>query len=199
MRFLAWVLIHTMYRVNKEGLDNVPDEGACIVVCNHVSYVDAIVIAASVRRPIRFIMDHRIFRIPLLNWVFRTMNAIPVASERDDAALKEAAFERAASALRAGEIVGIFPEGRLTESGDMGPFRPGLERMLRETPVPVVPMALRGLWGSFFSRSHQGRAMRRWRGMFSRITLVAAPAIPAQSATLPALHAQVASLRGDER
>jgi 1-acyl-sn-glycerol-3-phosphate acyltransferase len=188
-----------MYRVDKEGLDHVPAEGPCIVVCNHVSYVDAIVIAAAVRRPIRFIMDHRIFSIPLLNWLFRTMNAIPVASGKEDPALKEAAFERAAAALRAGEIVGIFPEGRLTDTGEMGPFRPGLERMLQDTPVPVVPMALRGLWGSFFSRSYQGKAMRRWRGMFSRIGLAVGAPVPPGDAKLGMLEAQVLALRGDRR
>ncbi len=178
MRFLAWLLIHTMYRVQKEGLENVPEKGACILVCNHVSYVDAIVIAACVRRPVRFIMDHRIFRVPLLNWVFRTMNAIPVASAREDAAVKEAAFVAAAAALRDGEIVGIFPEGKLTDTGEMLPFRSGIERMVKDTPVPVVPMALRGLWGSFFSRSYEGKAMRRWRGVFSRIAIVVAPPVP---------------------
>ena len=137
--------------------------------------------------------------MPVLNWVFRTMNAIPVASAREDAALKEAAFDSAAKALRAGEIVGIFPEGRLTDSGDMGPFRPGLERMLRETPVPVVPMALKGLWGSFFSRSYQGKAMRRWRGFFSRIGLTVAPPLPPERATLAQLEAQVQAMRGGVR
>jgi len=122
MRFLAWILIHTMYRVRKEGLDNVPESGGCIVVCNHVSYVDAIVIAACVRRPIRFVMDHRIFRVPMLNWLFRTMQAIPVASSREDPALKEAAFQTAAKALREGEVVGIFPEGTLTADGEAGQF-----------------------------------------------------------------------------
>ncbi len=197
MRFLAWLLIHTMYRVRKEGLDHVPDEGGCIVVCNHVSYVDAIVIAACVRRPIRFIMDHRIFRVPLLNWLFRTMQAIPVASAREDAALKEAAFDTAAKALRAGEVVGIFPEGALTSDGEMHAFRPGIERMVAETPVPVVPMALSGLWGSFFSRSVEGKAMRRLRGVFSRIALAVAPPVPPREATPDALHARVLALRGD--
>jgi 1-acyl-sn-glycerol-3-phosphate acyltransferase len=199
MRFLAWILIHTMYRVKKEGLDNVPDTGPCIVVCNHVSYVDAIVIAACVRRPIRFVMHHRIFRNPLLNWLFRTMQAIPVASAREDPKLKEQAFETAAAALRAGEVVGIFPEGTLTPDGEMHPFRPGVERMVKETPVPVVPMALRGLWRSFFSRSADGRAMRRWRGMFSRIAIVAAPPVPADNVNLDALHAQVLAMRGEAR
>jgi len=199
MRFLAWLLIHTMYRVQKEGLENVPEAGACILVCNHVSYVDAIVIAACVRRPVRFIMDHRIFRVPMLNWVFRTMNAIPVASAREDPAVKEGAFVSAAAALREGEIVGIFPEGKLTDDGEMHAFRSGIERMVKDTPVPVVPMALRGLWGSFFSRSYEGRAMRRWRGMFSRIAIVVAPAVPPALATPEALHAQVLALRGNAR
>ncbi len=199
MRFLAWLLIHTMYRVRKEGLENVPEKGACILVCNHVSYVDAIVIAACVRRPVRFIMDYRIFRVPLLNWVFRTMNAIPVAPGREDAAVKEAAFVSAAGALREGEIVGIFPEGQLTDTGEMLPFRGGIERMVQDTPVPVVPMALRGLWGSFFSRSYEGKAMRRWRGVFSRIAIVVAPPVPPALATPKALHAEVLALRGDAR
>jgi 1-acyl-sn-glycerol-3-phosphate acyltransferase len=199
MRFLAWLLIHTMYRVKKEGLENVPERGPCILVCNHVSYVDAIVIAACVRRPVRFIMDYRIFRVPLLNWVFRTMNAIPVAPAKEDAAVKEAAFTTAAAALRDGEIVGIFPEGRLTDNGEMQPFRGGIERMVKDTPVPVVPMALRGLWGSFFSRSYEGKAMRRWRGIFSRIAIVVAPPVSPALATPDALHAEVLALRGDAR
>ena len=199
MRFIAWMLIHTMYRVQKEGLENVPEKGACILVCNHVSYVDAIVIAACVRRPVRFIMDYRIFQVPLLNWVFRTMNAIPVASGREDPAVKEAAFQSAATALREGEIVGIFPEGKLTDNGEMYSFRSGIERMVKDTPVPVVPMALRGLWGSFFSRSFEGKAMRRWRGMFSRIAIVVAPPVPPGLATPEALHAEVLALRGDAK
>jgi 1-acyl-sn-glycerol-3-phosphate acyltransferase len=199
MRFVAWLLIHTVYRVTEEGLQNVPEEGPCIVVCNHVSYVDAIVIAASVRRPMRFIMDHRIFQVPVLNWLFRTLRAIPVASAREDAALKESAFATAAAALRNGEIVAIFPEGRLTEDGEMGTFRAGIERMLADTPVPVVPMALRGLWGSFFSRSYEGRAMQRVRGIFSRIAIVAAPPVPPAEATPEALRTRVLAMRGDDR
>ncbi len=134
MRFLAWLLIHTFYRVDKEGLENIPEAGPCVVICNHVSYVDAVVIAGCVRRPIRFVMDHRIFRVPVLSFIFRTMRTIPIASAREDAALKEHAFADVAKALAEGEIVGIFPEGQLTSTGEMGEFRPGLERITRETP-----------------------------------------------------------------
>ncbi len=124
MRFLAWLLIHSLYRVRIEGLENIPEEGPCIVVCNHVSYVDAVVIAASVRRPIRFVMDHRIFQVPVLSFIFRTMRTIPIAPAKEDPAMKEHAFAVAAEALREGEIVGIFPEGKLTETGEINPFTP---------------------------------------------------------------------------
>jgi 1-acyl-sn-glycerol-3-phosphate acyltransferase len=199
MRFLAWLLIHTFYRVDSKGLENIPQEGPCIVVCNHVSYVDAVVIAACVRRPIRFVMDHRIFRIPLLSFIFRTMRTIPIASAKEDPHLKERAFAEAADALRAGEIVGIFPEGKLTETGELNPFRPGVQQMLEATPVPVVPMALSGLWGSFFSRSHEGRAMRRIRGFFSRIAFIVAPPVSPERVTLAGLQSTVLALRGERR
>jgi 1-acyl-sn-glycerol-3-phosphate acyltransferase len=199
MRFLAWLLIHSLYRVDKQGLEQVPREGACVIVCNHVSFVDAIVIAACVRRPVRFVMDHRIYGLPLLNFIFRTMRAIPIASAKEDPELKERAFVEASAALRAGEIVCIFPEGRITDTGDLNPFRPGLQRILEQAPVPVVPMALRGLWGSFFSRSYQGQAMRRMRGLFSKIALVAGPPLSPERATPEALQQTVLELRGDWR
>jgi 1-acyl-sn-glycerol-3-phosphate acyltransferase len=199
MRFLAWLLVHTMYRVRTDGMDNIPDEGACIVVCNHVSYVDAVVIAASVRRPVRFVMDHRIFAIPVLSFIFRAMRTIPIAPAREDPTMKDRAFADAARALAAGEIVGIFPEGKLTETGDLNPFRPGVQQMVETTPVPVVPLALSGLWGSFFSRSHRGRAMRRLRGVFSRIALTAGPPIPPDAIAPAQLEAVVLALRGERR
>jgi hypothetical protein len=198
MRFLAWLLVHTFYRVRVEGLENIPDDGPCVVVCNHVSYVDAVVIAACVRRPIRFVMDHRIFRFPLLSYIFNVMRAIPIAPAREDSAMKDRAFAEVAAALAAGEVVGIFPEGEITRTGDINPFRPGIQQILATTPVPVVPMALRGLWGSLLSRS-QGGAVHGFRGIFSRIALVAAPAVRAGEATADALFARVSALRGDVR
>jgi len=199
MRFLAWLLINAVYHMRTEGLENVPDEGPCVVVCNHVSYVDAVAIAACVRRPVRFVMDHRIFATPVLSFLFRTMGAIPIAPARDDPALKERAFAQAADVLARGEVLGIFPEGRLTPDGELGPFRPGLSEILERTPAPVVPMALRGLWGSFFSRSANGKAMRRLRGFFSRITLAAGAPIAPRDATPERLKDDVLALRGDQR
>jgi 1-acyl-sn-glycerol-3-phosphate acyltransferase len=200
MRFLAWLLIHAVYRLDKSGLEHIPEEGPALVVCNHVSFVDAVVIMAACRRPIRFVMDHRIFRTPVLNFIFRTGGAIPIASRKEDPEMMERAFAAVAAALRAGELVGIFPEGRLTDSGEIQSFRPGLQRILAETPVPVVPMALCGLWGSFFSRK-DGAAMTKpfRRGFLSRIGLAVAPPIAPEFATPEGLQARVLALRGDWR
>jgi 1-acyl-sn-glycerol-3-phosphate acyltransferase len=200
MRFLVWMLVHSVYRLEKSGLEHVPDEGAALIVANHVSFVDALVIAAACRRPVRFVMDHRIFAVPLLNFVFRTGKAIPIASAREDAAMMERAFAAVAQALREGDMVCIFPEGRLTETGDMIPFRPGVSRILKETPVRVVPVALRGLWGSFFSRAGGAAMTRPWRMRpFAKIGLAAGAPVPALQATPDTLQARVQALRGDWR
>jgi hypothetical protein len=200
MRFLVWMLVHSVYRLEKSGLEHVPDEGPALIVANHVSFVDALVIAAAVRRPVRFVMDHRIFGIPVLNFVFRTGKAIPIAAAKEDPAMMERAFAEVAAALRAGDLVCIFPEGRITDTGELYPFRPGLKRILEETPVPVVPVALRGLWGSFFSRE-SGAAMRRpWRTRpFRKIGLVAGEAVAAAAATPEGLQEKVRAMRGDWR
>jgi 1-acyl-sn-glycerol-3-phosphate acyltransferase len=143
-------------------------------------------------------MDHHIFRWPVLNFVFRTSKAIPIASAKEDPAMMERAFDEVARALDAGDLVGIFPEGKITADGNINPFRPGITRILARNPVPVVPLALRGLWGSFFSRK-DGPAMTRpfRRGLFSRIALVAGAAVPAAEALPERLQADVAALRGD--
>ena len=200
MRFIVWLLIHSVYRLKKEGIEHIPEEGAAVIVCNHVSFVDALIIAAACPRPIRFVMDHRIFKLPIINFVFREGRAIPIASAKEDPALLEKAYEEVANALEAGDLVGIFPEGRITDTGELYPFRKGITRIVARTPVPVVPMALKGLWGSFFSRK-DGPAMTRplRRGLFSKVSLaVAAPVAPA-AATPEALQEIVAGLRGDSR
>ncbi len=198
MRFIMWMLIHSVYRLKKEGLHNIPDEGAAVLVCNHVSFVDALVIAAGCQRPIRFVMDQNIFRIPVLNFVFRTAKTIPIASAKDDPQALERAYDDVAKALAAGDLVGIFPEGKITHSGDINEFKSGIKRIIDRTPVPVIPLALQGLWGSFFSRMG-GKAMSRFfpRGVSSKIALVAGPAIPAAQVVPEVLRERVLKLRGD--
>lgn len=200
LRFVVWLLIHTVYRLDVKDMDGIPEDGPAVVVCNHVSYVDALVIMAGCRRPIRFVMDHRIFRTPVLGWLFRSNRCIPIAPAKEDPALLKRAYDDIADALAAGELIGLFPEGHITEDGELQPFRTGIARIIERSPVPVVPLALRGLWGSFFSRMG-GRAMSKplRRGLFSRIELVGGAALAPESVTPDALHAQVAALRGDRR
>jgi 1-acyl-sn-glycerol-3-phosphate acyltransferase len=200
MRFIAWLLIHSVYRLEKEGLEAIPDEGPALIVCNHVSFADPVVILAGCRRPIRFVMDHRIFKTPVLSFVFRTSGAIPIAPAKEDAAMMERAFDEVAKALRAGDLVAIFPEGRITDTGELYPFRPGVKRILEATPVPVVPMALRGMWGSFFSRKDGAAMSKPWRFVpFRRIGLAAGAPVAAASAAPELLQEKVLALRGDWR
>nr|WP_314876214.1 MFS transporter [uncultured Pseudomonas sp.] len=196
MRFLIWLLSHSMYRVEHRDLQRIPDEGAALLVCNHVSFVDALLIAGAIRRPIRFVMYYKIYNLPVLNFVFRTAGAIPIAGRGEDEAIHERAFARIAQYLEAGELVCIFPEGKLTADGEIDEFKGGVTRILRETPVPVIPLALQGLWGSFFSRDPAKGLFKR---LWSRVTIVAGAAISVEAAQPEALRAQVVGLRGERR
>ncbi|MDS4020900.1 MAG: MFS transporter [Candidatus Competibacter sp.] len=199
MRFLVWILVNIGYRLRTRGLENIPDEGPAVVVCNHVSYMDALVVIGCCRRPIRFVMDHQIFKIPVLNFIFRTAGTIPIAPARENPEILERAYDRVARYLEEGEVVGIFPEGRLTADGEIGPFKTGIEQIIQRTPAPVVPMALRGLWGSFFSR-RLGKAMSHFpRRFWSRIELAVGEPVPPERATSAVLRERVVELRGDWR
>ncbi|MDP9142362.1 MAG: MFS transporter [Pseudomonadota bacterium] len=198
MRFMIWMLINTLYRIRKVGFEHIPDEGPAVVVCNHVSFVDALILGGNIRRPVRFVMYYKIFRIPVLNFIFRTAKAIPIAGAKEDAALMAKAFAEIEAALKAGDVVGIFPEGGLTMDGEITTFRTGVERVLATTPVPVIPVALRGLWGSLFSRRDNFlKRARLPRRFWSRVEIVAGPPIPAAQASAAVLEEKVRTLRGD--
>ncbi|KVM95508.1 MFS transporter [Burkholderia stagnalis] len=197
LRFVAWVLVHTFYRIRLVHAERIPEEGPAVLVCNHVSYVDALVLAAASPRPIRFVMDHRIFRTRFASWVFRHAKAIPIASRHEDPELLARAYDACEAALKDGELVCIFPEGKLTKTGDINTFHHGVTEILQRTSAPVIPMALRGLWGSVFSRHSDARWPRPVkRGVMSRLTLAVGDAMPASVATPETLQAAVAELRG---
>lgn len=198
LRFLAGLLIHAVYRLDKTGLENIPDEGPAVLVCNHVSFIDPVVILAAVRRPIRFVMDHRIHQAPWIGFIFRHSRTIPIAPAKEDPVMKEAAFAEVARALAAGELIGLFPEGAITRNGELNHFRYGIGRIVAETPVPVIPMALRGLWGSFFSRRY-GPAMSKPSLLrpFSKIGLVADLPVAPENVTPESLQIRVTELRGN--
>ena len=199
MRFLVWAISHTMYRVRHDGLDAIPDRGAAVLVCNHVSYMDACLLAGAVRRPIRFIMHRSIYRLPVLNFIFRTGGTVPILPEKEDPAVYEAAFGEIREGLAAGDLFCIFPEGKLTLDGEIDRFRKGIDRIVEETPVTVIPMALRGLWGSYFSREGKG-PFRRGPGRFwSPVDIAVGEAVAPEAVTADDLRERVSALRGSNR
>jgi len=200
MRFLSWLMVRALYRLRPQGIEaHVPDEGPALLVCNHVSYMDALILSASIPRPVRFVMYYRIFNIPVMSWIFRTAKAIPIAGAKEDPALMQRAFDEVDAALADGQLVCIFPEGALTRDGDMGTFKSGVEKILERRPVPVVPLALRGMWTSMWSRrdTRLGR-MRVPRRFRAGVEVVAAAPVAGSTATARALEQQVRDLRGDQ-
>jgi 1-acyl-sn-glycerol-3-phosphate acyltransferase len=195
LRFVAFVLTRTVYRFRIQGDANIPTKGAAIIACNHVSFVDPVLLMAASPRPIRFLMDARIFRTPGLGLFFRLAKAIPVAPKTEDPAAYEAAFAAADQVLAEGDLLGIFPEGAITNDGTLKPFKGGIMRILEQRPVPVIPLALQNLWGSFFSRV-EGKAMIKpfRRGLFSPVGLNVGEGVAADAVTPEGLHEQVGQL-----
>ena len=194
MRFLVWGISHSLYRVHHHNLEAIPERGPAVIVCNHVSYVDALLLAGAVRRPIRFVIYKEIYDKPVLNFVFRTSRTIPIAAEKEYPQVYEAAFATIREGLAAGDLLCIFPEGRLTADGEVGIFRKGIERIVQETPVPVVPMGLRGLWGSFFSRAGNGAFHNMPKRLLRRVDVIAAEPVAADAVTADGLRERVLSL-----
>ncbi len=195
LRFVAFIMARLVYRFKVRGDENIPIEGAAILVCNHVAFVDPMLLMAASPRPIRFIMDHEIFKTPVLGWFFKLAKAIPIAPQKVDAQIYEQAFARARGVLNDGDLLCIFPEGGLTKTGEMGEFKAGVMKLLETNPVPVVPLALQNLWGSFFSRA-DGTPMRRpfRRGLFNRVGLVAGHAVAPADVTPAGLRERVSAL-----
>ncbi len=199
MRFLAWLLINLFYRLRPTGLENVPASGPAVVVCNHVSFMDPILLAGCIKRPMRFVMWYRIFQIPLLRFFFEHMHAIPIAGRMEDEQIMNEAFERVDEELAAGNVVCIFPEGGITQDGKVQRFRPGIEKIIARRAVPVVPVALGRLWGSWFSRRKTGGLRHIPGRLFSRVNVTVGEPVPARDVTAAGLELLVRTLRGDDR
>lgn len=196
LRFLAWLLANGVYRLRVHGREHISAEGPMLVVCNHVSFMDAIITLGAIPRPARFVMHWKIFQVPVLKWLFRAARAIPIAGAKENPEIMAQAFSVVGAQLAAGEVVGIFPEGGLTRDGEIAPFKPGVERILAAHPVPVVPMALCGLWGSVFSRAPGAPWPRR---VWSRVELRIGPPLAPEGLTAEQLEAAVRALRGTWR
>jgi len=198
MRFLVWMLIHTIYRVQTKGMDRIPDDGALIVAANHVSFVDPLIIGGLIRRPVRFVMYYRFYELPVLKFIFKTGKAIPIAPRSENPQILENAYRLIHETLADGEVLGIFPEGEITRDGGIQAFKKGIDKIIAEQPVPVVPVALCHLWGSLFSRRDRLLKRRPYK-LWSRIELRIGDPIPADQVTAERLEQEVRKLRGDDR
>lgn len=190
-RFISYLLSHVMYRVNVNGREHIPAQGAGIIVSNHVSYVDALIIMGASTRPIRFVMDKSISEIPLLRYLFRHAGGIPICSPKKCEATYESAFEQIHQALANDELVCIFPEGRLTPDGEIGEFRPGIEKILQRDPVTVIPLALNGLWGSYFSHKGGHALTTKPTRFWSRVKVNITAPVVGETTSRMALQQQV--------
>lgn len=199
LRFIVWLLIHTLYRLRTEDLERVPEEGGVLLVSNHVTFVDGLIVAAALHRPVRFVMYYKFAHYPIARFMVKNGAAIPIAQKREDAEVLKQAMDSIAEGLAQGDAVCIFPEGRLTTDGEFSDFRSGVERIVERTPVPVVPLALRGMWGSIFSRDRKRLFGFLPKRFWSRIALVAGESVPPEEATASLLQQRVAALRGEHR
>jgi 1-acyl-sn-glycerol-3-phosphate acyltransferase len=196
LRFVAWTIANLMYRIRVTGDENIPERGAAVLVANHVTFVDWLIVGSACQRPVRFVMHYQFLKIPMVKFLFRDARVIPIASAKESEEILHAAFERVASELEGGNVICIFPEGRLTPDGRMGRFRPGIEKVIARTPVPVVPMALGGLWGSVFSRKDVKASHLPFRKIWSRIRLDIGEPVPPAQVTAALLESRVAELGG---
>ncbi len=199
MRFLAWILINVFYRVRATGLHNIPHKGPAIVVCNHVSFMDPILLSGAIRRPMRFVMYYKIFEIPLLRFFFENMKAIPIAGAIEDREIMITAFDKVDEELAAGNIVCIFPEGAITRDGEVQRFRPGIEKIIERRAVPVIPVSIGRLWGSWFSRRQDGGIRKIPGRLFARVPITVGDAVRAADVTASGLELLVRTQRGDNR
>lgn len=197
VRFIIWILLHTLYRLKRVNIEKLPESGPAVIVSNHVSFVDPLILAGSITTPSRFVMYYKIYNQFGLKWFFRTVRTIPIAGVKEDPEMFEQAFEDVHKALQNGDIVTLYPEGQITYDGEIAEFRNGIERIIARDPVPVYPMAMRGLWGSFFSRYHGTAMTKPFRRIWSKIEIVVGDAIPPEEVTAKRLQTEVEALRGD--
>ncbi|WP_428774047.1 MFS transporter [Vibrio sp.] len=195
VRFLVWMLTHTIYRVKHKNLHHLPEQGGALIVCNHVSFVDGLLLSAVCPRLIRFVIEEEYAQMSALRPFLRRVGVIPISANNRCSIRK--AFADVEAALAEGHIVCIFPEGQLTPDGEIGPFLRGMDIILRRSPVPVIPMALKGLWGSYFSR-HKGKACTGLPKRFwSRLEIEAGQPVPGSQASNALMQEKIQQLRGD--
>jgi len=191
-------LIHSLtlwvYRPRYIGLEHIPATGPAILISNHVSYIDGPLIDAGCTRNARYLIDEDIYNLPGVHYLMKLDRAIPIAPNRKSV---EAAFDAISAGLQAGDLICIFPEGFLTFTGGLGRFRPGIEWIIKRDAVPVIPMAISGMWGSLFSRKYLKSSFRWWPRQWLRggVTVICGPAIAPEKVNVNYLQEIVLRLK----
>lgn len=199
LRLLSWVLAHCVYRIKKEDLDKIPETGPALLVCNHVSFFDPPILLGVLPRPARFVMWYGFYELPIAGKLFKWLKSIPIGNRRERPELVSQAFDTIAEELEAGRLVVVFPEGTITRNGEISKFQPGIDDIVKRTPVPVVPLALRGVWGTWASRK-KGRALKGFpKSFMKKLTVVAGEPVAPEDATRLSMYDKVSALRGDKQ
>jgi len=199
LRLISRFLMHCLYRIRRENWQHVPSQGPALIVCNHVSFFDPMIVLGELPRPARFVMWHEFYYLPVVGRLFRWLKSIPIGNSRSRPELVEQAFDKISTELEAGNLVVLFPEGGITRSGEINRFQPGIDKILKRNPVPVIPIALKGVWGTWSSRK-RGRALKGFPTAFmKKLTLVAGPPVSPENATRITMFEKVLELRGDDK
>ena len=150
LRFLLWCATHSLYRIRVLGRDHIPEKGGALFVCNHASFVDALLLLASTDRQVRIMMFRGQYELPHLKPFAKILGVIPISSDQRPREMIKS-LQTASQAIRNGEVVCIFAEGQITRIGQLLPFRRGFERIMKDVDAPIIPVAIDGVWGSIFS------------------------------------------------
>lgn len=192
-RYLAKKLIFMVYDIRASGFDTLPRAGPVLLISNHVSYVDGLIINALCDRRVRFIIDYTIYNLPIIHYFMQMNEAIPISAKKEHIAK---AMADISAGLARGDAICIFPEGRLTYTGFMSHFRPGIEWIIQQNPTPIYPIMLDGLWGSMFSRKYPTSLWRFVPKAFRRkVTAVCGEMVPPDNVTIDQLHLVMLELR----
>lgn len=160
IRFLVWLASRTIYRVDVYGRENLPEQGGAVLVANHVSWVDGVLLFLSSSRPIRMLAYADYVEAWPIRWLARLFGVIPIRPGGGRSSVRRS-LDTARDAVRRGELVCIFPEGGLTRNGQLQQFKPGVLAVMRDLNAPLIPVYLDGLWGSIFS-NRGGRFFWKW-------------------------------------
>jgi len=198
LRLVSWLLVHSVYRIKTKNMERIPADGPALIVCNHAGFVDPAILLPAIPRPARFVMFGDFYNWPIVKYIFKGLKSIPIMPKRLDPKLFTQAFDTIEQELEAGKLVVVFPEGGITLDGEVRRFQPGIEQIIKRTPVPVIPVAIHGVWGTWSSR-HKGSAFTGIpKAFMKQITVSCGDPVPPEEMDRVMIREKVLALLADE-